>query len=142
MCYEGYVRINGVLVWHACRKDGVNILLMDLSTCTVTESRHFSTQRQGPADELREYLELVDNVTLLIGVTVNDPALELSPALQALQTLGVSVSDVGSKASFAFVAQKGIPQNVLLKKTLDNGQCQQNEARLDATVAGISTVVT
>jgi hypothetical protein len=66
-----------------------------------------STSSSAAAASLTSYLTNVANGIVLVGVTAYDPMTGLSTALTALSALGVSVSDVPVKGSFAFVAQKG-----------------------------------
>jgi hypothetical protein len=69
------------------------------------------------AAPLAAYLQSVPNNTILVGITGDEPTLNLQPAWSALADIGAPVSDVAYRGSFVFVAQKGYPNKTILRKS-------------------------
>ena len=143
----GHVKLNGSAVWQAswCGEflaiRGVTIILVDPISCTIRESRNFDTYGSSTdATELSNYLKLVEGGSVIVGVTADEPAKKLYNALSALQDLGVDVSDVRRRGSFAFVAQKGHPSKTLIYKVLTEEESHRAPAHLTVIVAGMCTI--
>lgn len=83
-------------------------------------AQHFDTSFSSSyaAADLISYLKDVANGTVLVGATAYDAMTSLSSALSALSNLGVSVTDVPIKGSFAFVAQRGRNFKTVLTKAV------------------------
>ena len=119
----GYVKLNGVAVWQASwfgdypDKRGVNVMIVDPSSCTLQEWRRFDTfWLPDAAAQLRNYLQGLSNATVLVGVTGDSANTYLSDALPTLSTLGADVSDIGTRGSWVFVAVKGDPSKTVFDK--------------------------
>ena len=116
----GDVKLNGVIVWQSAfhtpnieTSRGVNIGLVNTCNCSVLEPfRRFDTYGDANAGtELSDYLQQVDNGTIIIGVSADSPTgytNYLQQAFPALDALAVDVSDVQKRGTFGFVAQKGM----------------------------------
>ena len=145
----GHVKLNGEAVWQGswcghlsnrrginCR--GVNTLLVDPFSCSVEECRFFDTYAsETAASQLSDYLQQLDDGTVIVGVTADEPSKNLSGALPTLQELGVDVSDVGFRGSFAFIAQKGYPDKTVLSKALTESESNTTPAHVNALITGI-----
>jgi len=75
----------------------------------------------------------VDHGSVIVGVTGDEPRRRLNDALETLRQVGVDVSDVRSRGSFAFVAQKGFQSKTVFRKVLTQSE---SAAQLKATVTG------
>ena len=134
---SGYVKLNGDTVWEGtwCKEGvensrGVNILLIDRSTCSVQESRTFDTHFDERAStELSEYLDQVSGDINIVGVSA-DEAMKAMQAmgLRALERIGVDVSRVKERGSFGFVAHKDRPSETVLQKALSEEESNENPA--------------
>ena len=113
---------------------GVIVLQVDFRTCHLIAARQFDTSTtSSAAGDLASYLGSVANGTVLVGVTAFDPMTRLSIAQNSLSALGVSVNDVQTMGSFAFVAQKGWSSKTLVKKSIN---VNQPAAGLTACLSG------
>jgi len=144
----GYIRLNGRTMWSAsyCGTNlrGVNILLINLHSCTVQQTRHYDTHaRSGyPATHLRMYLQLLKPGSVVVGVSADEARWHLGSALPALQQLGVYVSNVQYRGSFGFIAQKGFPRKTVLCKVLTERDSNVRPAQCGATIRGwLNTVL-
>jgi len=140
----GYIKLNGVAVWRSswCNKypsyRGINIFLIDPYMCSVQENRQFDTYASSSAaNNLTNYLQLVGDGVIIVGVSADEATGLLTNALPALLSLGVEVSDVQYRGSFGFVAQKGFPTKTALRKVLTEAESRTSPAHLGATVTGI-----
>ena len=122
---NGYVKLNGVAVWQASwegefkNRRGVNVIIVDPSTCTMQDSRNFDTYGDShAADQLCDYLQGLSDGTILVGVSCDEASEYLSNALPALSALGADVSDVEYRGAWVFVAEKGNPDKTKLDKVL------------------------
>ena len=72
----------------------------------------------GNTSEFIEYFTSQVSVgTVLLGITMDDPMGNLSPAFGMLKEAGIDVSDLKPRAMFAFVVQKGFPEKTLFLKS-------------------------
>jgi len=143
---EGRVKVNGVPAWQAawCANGifpdlrGVNTLLVDPFNCYVQESRHFDTHVSASnAIALSNYLQQLSSGSIIVGVSADEPRTRLDDALATLQQLGVEVSDVQIRGSFAFIVQKGFLVNTVLRKVLTEAESYSNPAQFNAAITGI-----
>jgi len=139
----GHVKVNGAVVWQGssctnfCNPYGVNTLLIDPFSCSVLQSRRFDTwYLSNAATELSNYLQTLNNGSVIVGVTAHNPADKLSSALSTLRQFGVNVADVQGGGSFAFIAQKGNPVKTVLRKVLTNTESRTSPARFNAVITG------
>jgi len=139
----GYVKLNGIAVWRSswCGRQesyrGINIFLIDRFKCSLQEHRQFDTYAStSAATELSNYLQLVNHSVIIAGVSADEATKQLADALAALSLLGVEVSDVQYRGSFAFVAPKGSPSKTVLRKVLTEAVSRTNPAHLNAVVTG------
>ena len=121
----GYVKLNGVAVWQASwlaeypRNRGSNVIIVDLSTCTMREWRLFDTYGDTTtAARLRDYIQGLSDGTVLVGVSTDEASRYLDAAEATLSGLGADVSDVGYRGAWAFVAEIGDPSKTVLDKEL------------------------
>jgi len=147
----GDVKLNGVIVWQSAyhtpnieTSRGVNIGLVNTCNCSVLEPfRRFDTYGDANAGtELSDYLQQVDNGTIIIGVSADSPTgytNYLQQAFPALDALAVDVSDVQKRGTFGFVAQKGMPDKTVFRKAPTEAEGFNNPTHFNATVAGKPT---
>jgi len=136
--------MNGAVVWQGsyctnfCDPRGVNTLLIDPFTCSVLQSRRFDTYHlSNAATELSNYLQTLNNGSVIVGVTANEPTYWLYNAWPTLRQFGVEVSDVKFAGSFAFIVQKGYPVKTVLRKVLTWNESLTSPAGFNAVVTGI-----
>ena len=141
----GHVKMDGDVVWHGswctnfCDHLGVNTLLIDPFTCSVLQSRRFDTSAYGlpnTATELSNYLQTLDNDSVIVGVTAGEPAYKLPSALPTLRQFAVEVADLERGGSFAFIAQKGYPVKTVLSKVLTMTESNTSPAGFNAVITG------
>ena len=139
----GFVKMNKVTVWQSSfngltpNRRGVSILVIDPSSCSVLESRTFDTYSCcRNENQLKDYLRKVSDGSVILGISADEPTRFLNRAFLVLRQLGVDVSDLKSKAAFAFVAQKGSPSKTMLRKKNN----LLNSLRLSFSIAGILVV--
>lgn len=137
------VKVNGVDAWRAalCNRQpnrrGVSTLTVNPFNCTVQQSRQFDTHRSADhATRLRNYLQLLNHGSIVVGVTGDEPRRYLDNALPTLRQLGVEVSDVQQRGSFGFIVQKGFPGKTVLSKVLTETESNTNPASFNATITG------
>ena len=142
----GYVKMKGVVVWKGssctnfCNPQGVNTLLVDRFSCSVLQSRRFDTSELlDAATELSNYLQTLNDGSVIVGVTAAEPRYRLSEALPTLQEFGVEVDDVQQGGSFAFIAQKGYPAKTVLRKARTGNESNKSPARFNAVISGIQS---
>ena len=144
-CDNAYVKLNGRDAWRAswCADDpwpqdrGVTTLLIDPFNCTVQESHLFDTfVSANDTTQLSIYLQLLNNGSIVVAVTGDEPSRKLDIALLTLQQLGVEVGDVQFRGSFGFIAQKGFPHKTVLRKVLTEAESNVNPASFNATITG------
>jgi len=128
----GYVKLNGMVVWQASwlgeypNKRGVNVMIVDPSSCTLQEWRRFDTfWLRDAAAQLRNYLQGLSNGTVLVGVTGDSADQYLSDALPTLRALGADVYDVGYHGAWVFVAEKGNASKTVLDKEISEATPRQ-----------------
>ena len=69
------------------------------------------------SSSLITYLGNLANGTVLVGITIDEPYMNLAPAFPLLLSMGMNVSDVGFRGMFAFILQKGNPGKTILAKS-------------------------
>jgi len=123
----GHVKVNGTIASRSsfCGERGnstrgVNIHMLDPSTCRVWLLNHFDTHRKPEdSDRLNAYLtHRLTHGDVIIGV-VYDEAMRLmneEPKNTLLDQYGVNIHDLQYGGSFAFVAQKGFQSKAMLQK--------------------------
>jgi len=137
-----YVKINGVAVWQASWVGeypvyrGVNVIIVDRSTCTRQEWRNFDTHGRGAAAQLRDYLRGLSDGTVLVGVSCDEASKELDAAEATLSALGADVSDVGWRGAWVFVAEIGDPSKTVLDKELTEEAANARQPRVIASFPG------
>ena len=139
-----YVKLNGVVVWqgglhrrdHQLQVRGVNVMIVDPSSCTLQEWRNFQTgefHEHTAAPRLRDYLQGLGDGTVLVGVSRREASRYLSDALPTLSALGADVSDVGPLGEWVFAAVKGDPSKTVLDKKIGN-EIAANERQIGINV--------
>jgi len=147
----GFVNINGDRVWEGAypgtkvgvpNNRGVNIIPIDPFTCTAQESSTFDTWAwDTAASELKSYLRQLNNGAVIVGVSGDDPTTHLANALPALEELGVEVGDVKHRGTFAFLVQKGHPENTVQHKVLTAAESIARPAQFDTVISGTQNYV-
>ena len=142
----GYIRLNGVAVWQAAYKGtypnvrGVSVMTINPLTCLPQELRRFDTgATRTAAPELIDYLQEVNDGSVIVGVTGDNPRTYLTNALYMLQVFGIDVADVQTRGSFAFIAQKGFLAKTVLRKVLTAADSRSNPAAFNASITGIQS---
>jgi len=121
----GYLKLNGVTVWQSSfhreypNERGATVFIVDMSTCTLAESRTYDTLGDvGAAAHLRDYLQGLSIGTVLVGISADEASTHLDAAEATLSALGADVSDVGYRGAWTFVAEIGDPYKTVLDKEL------------------------
>jgi len=134
-----YVNLNGVAVWQASFRGeypsnrGVNVIIVDLSSCTMQEWHNFDTVAVWEDTEgLIYYLDGLSDGTVLVGVSCDSAVNRLSQAFAALRSLGADVSDVRPSGAWVFVAVKGDPSKTVFDKKLTEATANANQPRVNA----------
>ena len=148
--HVGYVKLNGTTVWEGSwcgntdNNRGVNTILIDPFICSTQETRHFDTHYSLlGSTQLINYLQQVDNGSIIVVVSADEPTRHLSSdAKSTLRLLGADVSDVQFRGSFGFIAQKNFPAKTALRKALTEADSNSNPAQVIATITGIHNDVT
>ena len=127
------------------RNRGSNVIIVDPSSCTLQEWRHFDTHWQrDTAARLRDYLRGLSNGTVLVGVSCDAVSLFLSDALPTLSALGADVSDVEFRGAWVFVAEKGNASKTVLDKQLtEAAEANASQPRINVTFGkcGLRTIL-
>jgi len=115
---------------NAPNRRGVGTLLVDPFSCSVREVHQYDTYTSYPVNsavELSNYLQQLNNGSIVVAVTGDEPTRKLADAWSTLQQFGADVSDVQFRGAFCFVAQKGFPTKTVLRKvlTLEESETQQ-----------------
>ena len=137
-----YVKLNGVAVWQASWygeypvNRGVNVIIVDRSTCTLQEWRNFDTHGRGAAARLCDYLRSLSDGTVLVGVSCDEASKELYAAEATLSALGANVSDVGWRGAWVFVAEIGDPSKTVLDKELTEAAANARQPQVNASFTG------
>jgi len=138
----GFVKVNKFFVWLAAwcvlrDRRGVNIFVVDPFKCSVQETRKYDTHYwSSHSTQLSNYLRQLSRGTIIVGVSADEPSEQLSNAYSALRELGVEVSDVQRRGSFAFIAQKGFPSKTVARKAVTVTQSNSNPAQFNVVITG------
>ena len=142
-CQPGYVKLNGspILDMSQCsfarRYRGTQIHLIDPFACTKIEYRRFDTWLStDEAERLRDYLDQLDDFSVIVGSMLDEATRNLAPAHNALLRVGVDLRDLEWKGSFVFVTQKSTNKTVLVK-TLNLTLSGQNPPRVSVMITGM-----
>ena len=143
----GYVKLNGTMILNvpSCTpktantdKDrGTHIQLIDPFACTKTDNRHFDTYASAQeAEQLRDYLEQLADFSVIVGSMADEASHELPSAHNALLKVGVDLTDIKWKGSFAFVTQKSTNKTVL-NKAVNAAVSRKSPAHVNAIITGM-----
>ena len=111
------------------RLRGVNLMTMDMNSCNASDWKWFDTYSldnafvndprcSGQTPALMNYFSnQITNGTIVLGMTNDEPAWSLGPALPMLLGAGINVADVTRFGMFAFVMQKGYPAKTVFVKS-------------------------
>lgn len=120
----GYIRVNGQLIINSTQPGpprgpdnqtrGVNIAVLNTSTCRVSNLRNFDVFGSPVgAYALIDYIRsgLPSNGSVLLGVTFDDPyrSSSMRSIASAFSTIGVTISNYEVEFKFAFIAFIGSP---------------------------------
>jgi len=121
-----YVKLNGVAVWRASWwgeypvHRGVNVIIVDLSTCIRQAWHSFDTYGDSTAAvRLHDYLQGLSDGTVLVGVSCESTEWghnHLQYVFPTLRALGADVADVRYRGAFVFVAVKGDSSKTVLDR--------------------------
>ena len=138
-----YVKLNGDIVWQASWEGefpvrrGVNVIIVDPSSCTMRLWRNFDTHLDSRAAQLRDYLQGLSYGTVLVGVSCDDASTGLDAAKATLSGLGADVSDVGWRGAWVFVAEKGDPTKTVLDKQLTETAANERQPYVVVSFGGV-----
>jgi len=146
----GYVKLNRNVVFNksSClgvgekNNRGMHIQLIDPFNCSRIEYELFDTYADyGDEDgkeavKLDEYLDQLGDFSVVVGSMGDEAHVSSSRALDALLTLGIDLSDIKYRGSYAFVAQKTSKKNLLNKATTE-AESRKNPPRVNAIITGI-----
>jgi len=143
----GYVKLKGNVIFNksSCDKGpgisrGTHIQLIDPFTCSRIEYKRFDTYKWGhtgdaEAEKLSKYLDQLGDFSVIVG-SMTDEASGLTKAIDALLRVGVDLSDIPYKGSYAFVTQKSTNKTVLNKATTEE-KSQKNPAHVNVIITGM-----
>lgn len=141
----GYVKLNGNVVWLGSwcgsfsNPRGINLLEIDPFICAPPRQvRQYDTHASSTdARQLIDYIRYrLDDGSVIVGVTADEPQQTLSDALPALRQLGVDVDDLHYRGSFAFIAQKGYRAKTALSTALNETESTRAPAHVNALITG------
>jgi len=139
----GYVKLNGLAVWQSSwqgeypNRRGVNVIVVDPSSCTMLNSRNYDTFGDTyAARRLRDHLLGLSDGTGLVVVSADEASRYLRDALSTLGRLGADVSDVRYRGAWVFVAKKGDPARTVLDKERDETSANRRQPQVTASFAG------
>ena len=138
------MKLNGVPVWQASWSGsfpnlrGVNTVLIDPYSCSSKAVTRFDTFiSTNNAALLRDYLNRLNTGAIVVGVSADEPSHKLATALPALEAIGADVADVGLRGAFGFIAQKGFPTKIVLRKALTEAESLDNQPQFRTIIRGI-----
>jgi len=139
----GYLKLNGNTVWQASfigdypNMYGANIFVVDMSTCTLVESRNYNTYADATAaSRLRGFIQGLSDGTVLVGVSGDEASIYLGEAEATLAGLGADVSDVGYRGAWAFAAEIGDPSKTVLDKELTEASAMARQPIITTSLEG------
>ena len=139
----GYVKLNGVAVWQSSwhgdfpNRRGVTVIVVDPPSCTVLASRTYDTFGSSrEAYRLRDYLQGLSDLTVLVAVTADEASRYLRSAISTLRELGAEVADVGHRGAWVFVAEKGDPASTVLDKELTETSATRRQPQVTTAMGG------
>ena len=120
------------------RRRGVNVVIVDPSSCTMQDWRNFDTHAIRPdyGARLRDYLRRLSDGTVLAAVSCDEASKELHSAEATLSEMGADVSDVGWRGAWAFVAEKGDPSKTVLDKELTEEAATARQPQVTVAFGG------
>ena len=137
------MKLSGAPVWESgwcsslTNHRGVTLLKFDLFSCTMLESHTFDTYgSDSAATNLMNYLNGLSHGDLVIGVSADEPSERLSAAESTLRDWGANVDDVGFRGTFAFIAQKGFPDKIILDEVLTESESNTDPAKINVVLQG------
>jgi len=144
----GHIKLDGVAVWRSswCGNfpllRGVNTMLINPFDCSAQDIRHFDTHvSTNGATQLKDYLQLVNRGSVIVGVSADEPRENLGNALSTLRQFGIEVADLTRRGSFGFIAQKGFLAKTVLRKVLTEAESNSNPPHFNAIITGIQRAV-
>jgi Interleukin-like EMT inducer len=93
---------------------GISVVQINPFTCTSTAASVFDVYFEG-GNPFSSFISNVTNGTVLAATTITNPQENLVD--RTLASLGVFASDVPTRGSFTFVAQKGYANKTVFSKT-------------------------
>jgi hypothetical protein len=110
---NGYIRVNnqakvGFPTYNSLPR-GITTIVLNITTCTTSNLNTFDTfASTSNSDALVNYLKSLKAGTILLGVSFDDAAAQLTPAaVQALASIGANVAGLGFRWKFLFIAEIG-----------------------------------
>jgi len=109
----GHIILNGVVAFEAPSATGswitgVSIGILNYDNCTLINIRTFDTYCCGDQTAaLVSYISNVQNGSILVAVTSDEPWSALQSAYPILKSNGVDTGILGYRGKFAFVSQVG-----------------------------------
>ena len=109
---------------------GINTMEFDFDTCNAKTWKWFDTCEYsttywqvnpkecsgGTGEFIKYFTTQVSNGTVLLGVTMDDPMMNLYQSFSMLMNEGIDVEELPVKSMFAFVIQKGAKDKTVLEK--------------------------
>ena len=116
---------------------GVNMFVVDTSTCILQVSRNYDTYGDScAAARLSDYIQGLSNGTVLVGVSCDEASKHLDAAEATLSGLGADVSDVRWRGAWVFVVEIGDPSKTVLDKELTQAAANARQPQVTASFAG------
>jgi len=133
------VKLNGIVIFNATScmgKRGFHIQLVDPLTCSKIEYRNFDTYTsEHEAANLSDYLDQLSDYSVVVGSMSDEAYRMLGNAMNGLLRIGVNLTDLQYRGSFAFVTQKSTNKTVL-NKVVTAHASHVNPARVNVIITG------
>ena len=112
---------------------GSNMFVIDRYTCTLEEATTYDTYADASAaSRMRNYIEALNEGTVLVGVSCDEASNNLVRADATLSELGADVSDVEFRGAWAFMAIKGDPSKTVRDKELTEASAMERQPIITA----------
>ena len=122
---SGYIAINGnrVINTTSYAYIGINLVELDVSSCSASNIRHFNTHDlYSESDNMAIYINSLPLNTVLIGVSSDETQYRMSQnGLSALSAIGVSMTELQWRSKVSFVAQVGQPAKSVSQQAAPGG---------------------
>ena len=143
----GYVKLNGNVILNKSSCGGVGpepsrgihiqlICLIDPFNCSkIQYTRYDPFADEAEAEKMGEYLDQLGDFSVIVGSMGYD-AFELARCFHALLRVGVDLSNLEDRGSYAFVTQKSTNKTVKTQSNTEE-ESHKNPARVNVIITGM-----